>query len=355
MKKCKFFFSILKERDWLEEMATQGWIFTNITAGMLYHFRKAEPCKKVFEIERFAVSSHADVQELNARKMAIDVASQSGWEVVTHDEEMNYYFMKDKAGDWTDEFYDDDEFRKARAERYRKHYSYEAPLMLLKLWLFVSLLYVVLFLTPVYSFAENSVFLWIYLIWNVVVVASTLICIIWGQRYYNELSLSREEWENRKRFSVKKHFGKVQQLRAFLQEQSENGLSLTGFEDGRYLFEEDTHRYHYFVDTKACLKKRLKKQGVRYTDEKKDWNSQSLKWYELSIADAGQYGLKPVGVINKTILIYKRPYSEEGAPWENGNESLGEWQKWTLYGAVILICAFISGFAVGYILKCILR
>ena len=351
MKKCKFFFSILKERDWLEEMAAQGWIFTDITMGMLYHFRKAEPCKKVFEIERFAVSSHADVQELNARKMAIDVASQSGWEVVTHDEEMNYYFMKDKAGDWTDEFYDDDEFRKMRAERYRKRYSYEAPVMLLEIWLFISLLYVILFLTPAGSFAENSGLTWFYIIWSIGEVACTLGCIFWGQRFYNELSLSREEWENRKRFSVKKHFGKVQQLRAFLQEQSEKGLSLTGYEDGKYLFEEDTDRYNYFVDTKACLKKRLKKQGVRYTDDPKDWNSQSLKWYEMSIADARQYGLKPVGVIDKTVLIYKRPYSEERLPWENGNENINGWQRPTLIGAIIMICGFIVGFAVGYILS----
>lgn len=351
MKKWKLFFSILKERDWLEEMAAQGWIFTDITMGMLYHFRKAEPCQKVFEIERFAVSSHADVQELNARKMAVDVASQSGWEVVTHDEEMNYYFMKDKAGDWTDEFYDDDEFRKMRAERYRKHYSYEAPLMLLELWLFVSLLYIILFLTPACNFAESSGLLWFYLICNVVVVACVLECVDWGQRLYSELSLSREEWENRKRFSVKKHFNKVQQLRSFLQEQSENGLSLTGYEDGRYLFEEDTQRYNYFVDTKACLKRRLKKQGVRYKDESKDWNSQSLKWYEMSIADAGQYGLKPVGAIDKTVLIYKRPYSEENLPWENGNKSVSGWQKPTIYGAVIMICAFIIGLAVGYILS----
>lgn len=26
MKKIKFFFSLLKERDWLEEMASQGWL-----------------------------------------------------------------------------------------------------------------------------------------------------------------------------------------------------------------------------------------------------------------------------------------------------------------------------------------
>lgn len=172
----------------------------------------------------------------------------------------------------------------------------------------------------------------------------------WGQFVYNELSLSREEWERRKRFGVKKRFNKVQQLRSFLQEQSEAGLALTGYEHGKYLFEEDSRRYNYFVDTKSCLKKRLKKQGIQYKDDMKDLSALSLKWYEMSITDAQQYGLKPVGVIRKMVLIYKRPYSEENLPWENGNENVSRWQKPTLIGGLILIVSFIVGFAVGYIL-----
>lgn len=109
-------------------MAAQGWLLTDITLGILYHFKKTEPCEKVFDIDRFAISAHPSIQELNARKIATDVAGQSGWEIVTHDEEMNYYFVKDKAGDETDEFYDEESFRRERAERYRKHYSYEHPI-----------------------------------------------------------------------------------------------------------------------------------------------------------------------------------------------------------------------------------
>ena len=43
MKKIKRFKSLLKERDWLEEMATQGWLLQNITLGIIYDFKAIEP------------------------------------------------------------------------------------------------------------------------------------------------------------------------------------------------------------------------------------------------------------------------------------------------------------------------
>lgn len=51
MKKTKFFLSVLKERDWLEEMAAKGYILKNITMGMCYDFEETEPCEKVYEID----------------------------------------------------------------------------------------------------------------------------------------------------------------------------------------------------------------------------------------------------------------------------------------------------------------
>ncbi len=349
MTKLKFYASLLKERDWLEKMAAKGWLLTDMTMGVFYHFKEVEPCQKVFEVERFAVSGHATVKELNARRFAIDVATQSGWEVVTHDEDMNYYFVKDRAGDETDEFYDEEESRRERAERFRKHYSYEHLRSLLLGWLVVS----VLCFWEFWFYRNNTESLiramTFYIILSIAQLVSCWMQIVWGNRFCNELSLSREEWEKRKRFGVKKHFNKVQQLRSFLQEQSEFGLSLTGYEDGKYLFEEDTCRYNYFVDTKSCLKKRLKEQGVHYTDEEKDWGGQGLKWYEMSIADAEKYDLKPVGVINRSILIYKRPYSAANLPWENGNENIRGWAKPTLIGAGIMVGACIIGYMVGYL------
>lgn len=352
MKKIKFFMSLLKERDWLEEMATKGWLLTDITWGMIYHFKKAEPCEKVFEIERFGVSAHPTVQELNARRFAIDVATQSGWEVVTHDEEMNYYFMKDKAGDETDEFYDDAESRRERAERFRKRYSYEVPKELLEGWIFVSVLYLIATILIVcVKETFDMGFVSFFIIGMAVEIALIRLYLKWGQQFYKELSLSREEWDNRKAHSVKKRFSKAKQLYSFLQEQNAHELSLAGYEDGRYLFEKDTNRYNYYVDTKSSLRKRMKKQGNHFKEEKKDWFLRSPKWYETSIADAEQYGLKPVCVIKSDMIIYKRVYSNEKLPVENGNINISIQSKiLKVSGAfmLLMIASFAIGFMIGY-------
>lgn len=348
MKKLKFFMSLAKERDWLEEMAKQGFLLTNITWGILYTFKETEPCEKVYEVERFAISSNPTIAELTARTNAIDVATQFGWEMVTHDENMNYYFVKDKEGDECDEFYDEPEARRERAERYRKLLTVEQTMSILLGEIILSVLYIFLCMFVISNPDVQCNLLLCYLILTTLEFAGILFNMLWGQRNYMELCMSREEWTHHKKYSEEKRFNKVQQLRSYLQEKSEFGLSLTGYENGQYLFEEDNTRYNYFVDTQACLKKRLKEDGITFTNESKDWGNISLKWYETSIVNAAQYGLKPVAVVNKNILIYKRPYSDAPLPWENGNENLNSVTP-TLAGALIMLAAFGIGLLGGFL------
>lgn len=346
MKKLKFFMSLVKERDWLEEMATQGYLLTNITLGVIYTFKECEPCEKVYEVERFAVSAHPTVSELTAKNRAIDIATQFGWELLTHDEDMNYYFCKDKAGDETDEFYDDEESRQDRAERYRKHLSIDQPLSILLGELVISFLYIVLCIALGTESAHGL--LWIYLLLTTFEISIIFLSMVTGQRTYKEFCMSREEWTTYKKLSEKKSFKKVQQLRSYLQEKSEFGLSLKCCEGNTFTFEEDTKRYNYFIDTKANLKKRMKKEGNTFKDDQKDWSHNGLKWYETSIADAAKYGLKPVAVVGKNALVYKRSYSDERLPWENGNENLNIATP-TVAGAIILITAFALGIIAGFV------
>ena len=42
-KVFRFFFSFQRERKWLEEMAEEGWFFSNLTLGMIYAFVRGEP------------------------------------------------------------------------------------------------------------------------------------------------------------------------------------------------------------------------------------------------------------------------------------------------------------------------
>lgn len=236
MKKVKWFTSFLKERDWLESMAEQGWLPTDLTMGIIYHFEKIEPAQKVFEIERFGVSANPGKHELTARKMALDIAQQSGWHVVTHDEDMNYYFVKDKAFDESDEFYDD-ETRKERAEKYLKRYSNEQPKMLLGMLFIMSIVYFLLLFIEA-KYGSFSIGLWI-LFFSVLVISLGIVWFYmgWGQRIYRELSLSREQWEIEKTYGVKNDFGNIGKMLDFLNEKSQNGLALIDYKQGKFLFE----------------------------------------------------------------------------------------------------------------------
>lgn len=351
MKKLKFFMSLLKERDWLEEMATKGWLLKDMTLGVLYHFEEIEPTEKVYEIERFTVLGKPKKEMLTARKTALDIAKQAGWEVVTHDESMNYYFVKDKEGDESDEFYDDDELRRERAEKFRSGYCQEALLIQLKTIFFVTLFF--LFYYTVVSFVGKGIapIAWIYIIFILLDIPYAIMLLICGQRWYEELCLSREEWEHKKCFGVKKKFKKTGKLLEYLNEQAKQGLILSDHKDGTYLFEETSGLYQYEIDTKQALKKRLKAQGKKYQDEKKDWTMQGLKWYEMSVADAQSRGFELVCVVNPDTLVYKRASSEgEEAVLLNPNydEYMGWNQKffnkgWIWLG-IIIICFFIGYF-----------
>ena len=353
MKKVKFFMSLFKERDWLEQMAKDGWLLTNMNLGVIYHFQKVSPCDKVFEIERFGLSSHPTIQEVNARKIALDIALQSGWEVVTHDEDMNYYFMKDKEGDETDEFYDDESLRKERAERFRKRYGYEFPLLLIKQDIILSVIYSALFLflllfRPGIKATLPLVLGLLFALITAFDVFFNHFYMKWGQRIYEELCMNREEWQNHITSGEKKRFAKVHQLLSYLQEKNNSGLVLSGYQNQKYQFEKDCQAYDYFIDTKSALKSRSKKQGTRFTDEKKDFTLQGLKWFETSIAQAAEYGLKPIAIIKNRTIIFRRPHSDLPLPPMDGNKSISRVTP-SLLAVIIIICTFLIGYCIGNI------
>jgi len=344
MKKIKFFTSIYKERDWLETMASQGQFLTHVTLGFLYHFEENTPCEKVYAIERFDISLRATVSELNARNHALKLAAESGWTEVTHDEDMNYYFVKDKTGSAGDEFYQDESDRKARAERFRSHYTYDAPLSLLVEWLIISVfcMLILLMMLPILKQIEPGIpviFGLIYIITTITEIGSAFYNILLGQYLYDELLLSRKEWELHKQFSHKKHFRTVGQLKEFLAQQNEKGLVLTKYEKNHYQFESDLNPYDYFIDTKANLKKRMRTQQAVP-------DSESLKWYELSIKDASEYGLSPLGIIRNNAIIYSRPHSQAPLPTENERLSLHH-RFPSLAGAALIAGALLLGLFIG--------
>lgn len=345
MKKFKFFTSILKERDWLEAMAEQGYQLTDITLGMIYTFKEIAPQQKVYEIERFALpySLNARKSELLARKTALDIARQSGWEMVAHDEMMNYYFIKDRSNDESDEFYSDAQERLVRAEKYRRYLTYDEPLWLLKIELLVSLVYLLLCF-----FADTERLRMIMLIYagiTIVEVGGLIFDMYYGQSIFKELSMGREQWELRKKYTEKRKPSKIAELLALLQEKDKSGLKLVGIDD-TYLFETSNEHFDYFADTKAALKRRIKVSGERAHLEKKDFSGLGTDWVELSISEAKEHGLDVVCLAPRGVLIYRRSHSPAPISWENGISGKESLTPLSPMGKRILLLMAV-GFVIG--------
>lgn len=245
---------MLKERDWLEEMARQGFLLKNIP-----------PCEKVYEMECFALNRNGEAkrQELTTKKNAMYIAGQMGWQQVTHDENMTYYFVKDRAGDKTDEFYDDEESRRNRVERFRKSLAIDIPKQLLALFFALSILYFILFLIFQNDPIELKIWMGIFVVLSIIESGMAFLEIKSGEIAYRDLLLSREQWENRKKYSEKQDFKKADDMLAYLQQKDQEGLALKNFEDGLYIFEPSKKYYQYYLDTKKAYNNRRKKPVKR--------------------------------------------------------------------------------------------
>lgn len=348
MKKTKFFLSVLKERDWLEEMAAKGYILKNITMGICYDFEETEPCEKVYEIERFAVgiSGEADKEELTAKRNALDIAGQMGWQPVAHDESMNYYFVKDKAGDETDEFYNDEESRRRRAERYRKAYAIDTPKQLLGMLLGITVIYLLLFLICMDDIRDLSIWMGIFIAVSILEVLVSFYSMKAGEIMYRDLVLSRQQWEEKKKYSEKKSFGKAEELIGYLNGKDREGLELAGCKEGYYLFRPTKKHYLYYLDTYAALEKRRKAMGQKVKIDKKDISGMGTSWQEQSMEEAEKQGLEVVRMSEYGTLIYRKNAENPEITW---NEKLkrtgfGDAQRCIYY---IALATFIVGVAAG--------
>ncbi len=347
----RFFTSILKERDWLEEMARKGYLLKNITLGCFYKFEECEPCEKVYEMERFAISlsGNAKKQELTAKRTALDIAKQMGWEQVTHDEALNYYFVKDRAGDESDEFYDSEEDRRRRAEKYRRYLAMDTPKTLLGLLMVVAVVYLLLFFLIGNNPVELVPWMAVLIAFTIVEVGVSLYSIRMGDKFYKELLMSRAEWEQRKKYSVEKQFRKIEELLPFLQERDEEGLAFVCVEDGAYLFEETCQHYTYYVDTYKAMKSRMKKMGKKWRQEEKDFENLSTKWHENSIGEAEKLGIEAVCCVDSNLIVYRRNQKLPEVVWENGAK--GSTRPFVFAGIMkYMIIGFLVGLIGGFLI-----
>lgn len=328
MVKWKFFTSMYEEIEWLESMARQGWMLSDINLGVRYTFTQCEPAEMVYEVENFALSfsKNAKKQELEAQRTASDLIEQTGWKLVARDEGMSSYYVKERTNDGYNELYDDVESRRLRAEKYRTLYCIEQPKELMKLTLIMTIFSIFIALVDF-----DRGFLIFDLVYTLLMVGMSLYSIYGGELIYRELCMSRAEWKERKKNSMKYTFKRSEDLLTYLQQRDKADLKLVECEGNTYIFEPSREHYRYYMDTKSALKQRMKQKRQKYQEDWKDMNQIGTRWHEVSMQEAKELGMEVVCTVKNGTLIYRCPESK-AVDWNtNVTKLTGPLDGWMPY------------------------
>ena len=104
LKKFKFFLTFHKEREWLENMALQGYMLEDVKLGMFYCFRKDEPKRMLYEVDRFDLKRNPNLEEMmekvlyrdNHELRSIDAApwgAERAWQLYDGEEYRQWYVL----------------------------------------------------------------------------------------------------------------------------------------------------------------------------------------------------------------------------------------------------------------------
>ncbi len=344
MKKTRWFISGRKEKLWLEEMAQQGWFFTNITwSGIRYTFEQGEPKKMVYEVDRFDLPKSPSLSEIQAKKEFFELAEEMGWQEVTHDVDMNYYFSKEWEEDGVNELYETHEMRKIHGDKYYHHFVEQAK-GLNWLSLFLGVIWMI---TGVIGGGKADLFGLGYLMF---VIGYSMMMEYFGRLWKSELSISAEEWrkqqEHRSRCKeVKRFFLSSKSLERYLVKMSREGWHVTQITNNRYYFEKgEPEEREYVIDSKNSVMNRLSKALRKEYEDGKDIMMQNQDWQYQSVEDAKALGWNYLCASGNLLILYTReekPQEEEVLATKSCCL-----HPWLLFYAG----CFLAGFVIGFII-----
>ena len=355
-KVFKLWISYQKERKWLEDMALEGWFLENLSLGVIYTFVQGEPKRVLYDIDRFNLPKKPTLEEIRHKEIFLEMAQEMGWQEVTHDESMTYYFAKEYEEGGINELHNDPESRRYRAEKFRLFlWEYGKKLTF---WSAVIALFGVF--AKLIQTALHDFFLgwydWFALFYVVFCCFTAVGSWRLGIRCQRELSLTRQEWEEsvdpKTHKREKKLIFTVRKLKRFLQMQAKEGWVLTGVTPTQYFFEkQDSANQIYTMDSRWLVnKRRLVLHEKRITDSK-DISGLNNDWQLQSVQDAQEKGWTFVCALENRSIIYR------GDP-ENiqplNDERYDRKLRWISligeYGFVILISGLVGGIA-GFCIK----
>lgn len=315
-KRIKWFLSLVKEKLWLEEMAEQGYILDNLTLGCIFTFRKEDPIKLLYEIDRFNLPKNPTLKEIQYKEEFLNMANEMGWHVITHDEDLNYYFCKEYREEDINELYNDEESRIFHARKFKEHYNWGANQLNGLVLLFVCFTTILQVLNVVSHIDVAGAFVWFNLIYTILFLWLAWLMRKLGDASYKELLLTREEWTylyNSKQIrKVRKLVLTNRNLNHFLRKQAKNGWKLVHMTPTKYTFERTTdEEYCYTIDTKFLTNKRRKANGNSIITDYKDWNGINNDWQIQSLKDANEKGWEYVCAFENRSVIYRKDREDE--------------------------------------------
>ena len=315
----RFFISIRKEKAFLEEMALKGWFFSDLKLGVKYIFKKGEPKKMIYEVDRFNLPKNPTIKDIMARKNFIETAYEMGWKVITHDETLIYYFGKEYKEGEINELYNDFESREIRANKFYDYFIDKTKGS--NTFIIIFLLAGIVFNFSSKVFSKNLVnFSMFYSIFVIGFILSNCYVLNIAQKTKKELLMTTEEWENLnlQNKNIKKEevsYSSIKKIISFLEEESENGWQLENVIDNKHFFKKDTSiKYSYNIDTQELLKKRINKTEKEALSDTKDFFSENNEWQVKSLEYAKNNGWSFTCALSNVAIIYRSKSSDKEKP-----------------------------------------
>ncbi|MBQ7954381.1 MAG: DUF2812 domain-containing protein [Lachnospiraceae bacterium] len=351
MTKVRWLYSYQKECRWLEEMAMKGWFLENITIGIIYKFRKDEPKRMMYEIDRFNLPKKPTLEEIQHKEIFMEMAQELGWQEVTHDESLTYYFCKEYEEGGINELYNEEESRRYRAQKFGSFLKKQAKAM--TFWaMIITIIDVLIRLESlaIREMADKLVWYdWFTLIYVIICCATALFSWKLGEKTEKELSMTRAEWEASVDTALHKTVRKLvlttRGLSKLLKKEEEKGWILKSVTPTKYFFEKrEGGQQVYTMDTKWLTNQRLKKSGASKIDDSKDWQGLSNDWQIQSVKDAQEKGWQFVCALENRTIIYRGDADVvealNDAKYDYSMRStsiIGE------YGMFLILCGLIGG------------
>lgn len=263
-KKFKFFLYISKEQKWLEEMALQGYILEDVKMGVFFYFRKDAPKRMLYEYDRFFQKKHLSREEILEKENFLQMAEETGWKEITHDETLTYYFAKEYEEDGFNELYIDKDSKQRKVDKFRTFFESQLKLLLHGSTVISILLFLFLFLLMI----PNNWCLYILSGYLVVALLYFSCFQTYLPKFYKDLMLSREDLGHQKEMNTIKKYRFIfttKKLQKYLEKYAKEGWELVSMTNFSYVFQRcNASTVDYVIDSMSMVNARRKSAGLEY-------------------------------------------------------------------------------------------